>query len=589
MAVATDVECGRAFSPVAVRCGGGTGIITLSEMGDLVYTPHPRIRSSELLGASLEPSGGLTVWYAREYSTRTGCVEKKRYRVHSTRRFQAADPAAAASLVHHIRSAHSWWGRAAPPHVAAIVNPVSGRGAARRLLDSRLLPLLRDACGLRVSVHVTAAPMHAAELVRELRLTAGGQRPEAQEEAKTQAAEHEEQQGGDGSVDLVMFVGGDGTMYEGLQGLFQRPDWSAARAVPLVPVPCGSGNGLAASAGLWDADTAAVAICRGRTEPVDVASVLQPPGNRFYCLLSVVYGSMANLDIGTEHLSAAASLRGGGSAAVGGAGAGLTSPSGVQLAIPLLPEAPGDGQGASPSAMTHGSAAAASRGAGAATGGSPEERLLPAGAGAKGSCAARHHGAGGTGAQLSDYPEGPPLPLLSELASLPSPLPDSPATLPPGWRQLPDSYAIFGAYNTQYLALGARANPGGYMGDGAWEVWQLDPGNGPEAVGIDGRGGSGGGGAGRDRGGRAGGRKRVARGVRLRALKVLLGIEDGSFAQGGGVMEVTQARAMMFEQRDSATWTVLDGERVPDRPLFLEVHPGLCRMLVSPHFREEGL
>lgn len=61
---------------------------------------------------------------------------------------------------------------------------------------------------------------------------------------------------------------------------------------PMAAVPCGSGNGLAASAGLWDPVTAVVSVCRGRTEAVDVASVLQPPGNRFYCLLSVVYGSM---------------------------------------------------------------------------------------------------------------------------------------------------------------------------------------------------------------------------------------------------------------------------------------------------------
>ena len=47
-----------------------------------------------------------------------------------------------------------------------------------------------------------------------------------------------------------------------------------------------------------------------------------------------------------------------------------------------------------------------------------------------------------------------------------------------------------------------------------------------------------------------------------------------------------QASAMMFEQRDTATWTVLDGETVPNRPLFLEVHKGLAQLLVSPAFAE---
>ncbi len=76
------------------------------------------------------------------------------------------------------------------------------------------------------------------------------------------------------------------------QGLLQREDWNAARQVPLVAVPTGSGNGVAASSGLWDVTTAVVAVCRGRTESVDVATVLQPPNKRHYCLLSVVYGGM---------------------------------------------------------------------------------------------------------------------------------------------------------------------------------------------------------------------------------------------------------------------------------------------------------
>lgn len=38
----------------------------------------------------------------------------------------------------------------------------------------------------------------------------------------------------------------------------------------------------------------------------------------------------------------------------------------------------------------------------------------------------------------------------------------------------------------------------------------------------------------------------------------------------------------MFEQRDRATWTVLDGEAVPERPLYMEVHSGLATILVSP-------
>eukprot|EP00955_Chlamydomonas_euryale_P001645 18517-Chlamydomonas_euryale.AAC.2 len=42
-----------------------------------------------------------------------------------------------------------------------------------------------------------------------------------------------------------------------VQGLMCRPDWEAACKVPFAHLPGGSGNGLAASCGLWDAPTAA--------------------------------------------------------------------------------------------------------------------------------------------------------------------------------------------------------------------------------------------------------------------------------------------------------------------------------------------
>eukprot|EP00798_Chlamydomonas_sp_ICE-L_P017203 gene17203-23524_t len=92
-----------------------------------------------------------------------------------------------------------------------------------------------------------------------------------------------------------------------------RPDWEAPCRLPIAAVPTGSGNGMAASSvptgsgngmatscGMWDPTTAAHAICKGRTEPLDMATVLQAPGSRYLIFLSVVFGLMANLDIGTE-------------------------------------------------------------------------------------------------------------------------------------------------------------------------------------------------------------------------------------------------------------------------------------------------
>lgn len=55
-------------------------------------------------------------------------------------------------------------------------------------------------------------------------------------------------------------------------------------------------------AGMWDVVTAAWAVCKGRTRAIDIVSVLQPPTTRFFSFLSLNFGLISNLDIGTEHL-----------------------------------------------------------------------------------------------------------------------------------------------------------------------------------------------------------------------------------------------------------------------------------------------
>jgi len=43
-------------------------------------------------------------------------------------------------------------------------------------------------------------------------------------------------------------------------------------------------------------------VVKGLTRPLDVVSVLQPPGRRYYSIVSINYGLITNLDIGTEHM-----------------------------------------------------------------------------------------------------------------------------------------------------------------------------------------------------------------------------------------------------------------------------------------------
>lgn len=75
-----------------------------------------------------------------------------------------------------------------------------------------------------------------------------------------------------GSVDAIVAIGGDGTMHEVLQGMLARPDWDAMRATPFAQIPCGSGNALAATAGMWTVASAVHAIVKAQQRPLDIAT-----------------------------------------------------------------------------------------------------------------------------------------------------------------------------------------------------------------------------------------------------------------------------------------------------------------------------
>ncbi|KAK2077169.1 hypothetical protein QBZ16_004803 [Prototheca wickerhamii] len=153
--------------------------------------------------------------------------------------------------------------------------------AGRALYERQVAPLLR-AAGVSARVVATAAAGEATSAVRELDPR---------------------------SVEAIAVVGGDGTVHEVVQGLLGRPDWREAARLPLVQVPAGSGNGLAASTGLWSVFTAVHALVKGSLRPCDVASVLQPGHARRFSFLSLTYGMIPNLDVGTDHLRFLGSVR----------------------------------------------------------------------------------------------------------------------------------------------------------------------------------------------------------------------------------------------------------------------------------------
>ncbi len=127
--------------------------------------------------------------------------------------------------------------------ITVILNPIAGRGAGARL-SSSIAERLRSH-NLDFEVASTQAPGHATLLARE-------------------AAEK--------GNDLVVAVGGDGTVNEVLNGLIQANGSAAGTALGIVPI--GTGNDFAFGAGVpLDLAAACRVIAQGHSRTVDVGRV----------------------------------------------------------------------------------------------------------------------------------------------------------------------------------------------------------------------------------------------------------------------------------------------------------------------------
>lgn len=88
-----------------------------------------------------------------------------------------------------------------------------------------------------------------------------------------------------------------------LQGMRKHLQMPTSLKVPVCHVPCGSGNGVAATLGLWNEATAVHAIVKGHVRALDAATVQRSSETQpLLAVLSVQYALLTDLDVGTEHL-----------------------------------------------------------------------------------------------------------------------------------------------------------------------------------------------------------------------------------------------------------------------------------------------
>ncbi|GAA5961165.1 hypothetical protein JCM3765_001250 [Sporobolomyces pararoseus] len=165
-----------------------------------------------------------------------------------------------------------------------IVNPIGGKGLAKKAWESSVKPVL-DAAKVTYQLTYTGpkgSPSHAFKL---------GQSHDSS------------------AFDALISISGDGIVHELLNGLAFHSSGKGGKALresPIVHIPCGSGNALATSivgnekVGDWRYCT--LVGLKGTEKKIDLSSVTQKGGKRTFSFLTQAFGLMADLDLGTEHL-----------------------------------------------------------------------------------------------------------------------------------------------------------------------------------------------------------------------------------------------------------------------------------------------
>jgi diacylglycerol kinase family enzyme len=108
-------------------------------------------------------------------------------------------------------------------------------------------------------------------------------------------------------IDAVLTVGGDGILFEVINGLYMREDYKLmSHPTPVVPIPGGTGNGLSKSI-LYDCDedfsalTATFVAIKGKPVPFDL-SLVQTVNYTHYSFLILGWGLISDVDILSEKM-----------------------------------------------------------------------------------------------------------------------------------------------------------------------------------------------------------------------------------------------------------------------------------------------
>lgn len=164
-----------------------------------------------------------------------------------------------------------------PRHLQVLVNPKGGRRQAKQVFQA-VRAILEDA-HCQISILETQGGERTIQAVRDFDLS---------------------------TIDGFVVVGGDGTVYELINGLMTRADAEVAIAKPIGIIPAGTGNGLGKtildlSQETYDPSNAAFIIAKGQYQPINLGVVKQD-GKQYYSILSLAWALISDIDIKSNKL-----------------------------------------------------------------------------------------------------------------------------------------------------------------------------------------------------------------------------------------------------------------------------------------------
>ncbi|VVC27919.1 Hypothetical protein CINCED_3A011924 [Cinara cedri] len=164
-----------------------------------------------------------------------------------------------------------------------IVNPKSGVGKSREIFQRKIVPILNTA-DVDYDLHITCMQNDARNLMQKSDIYKWGRG--------------------------VIVLGGDGLMFEVINGLMERPDWQRAfEYLTFSVIPGGSGNGMAKSISFetnepYNQDPILISVLNvvsGNRCPMDLVRV-ETLTEVVFSFLSIGWGFIADIDIESERL-----------------------------------------------------------------------------------------------------------------------------------------------------------------------------------------------------------------------------------------------------------------------------------------------